>query len=241
MQGPSTILQLREKIETIPLCVLVRGNVSTRENILFVIRLVTGGVFGVASYLLLFGPPIFFGLLSVTLLWFVYFVYVISGVMLLHFIIFRWEAVLAERGRHLSKRFPKYLEYAYTVIVAASLLQIFVFAPRMADYVTWLQGDENYVGNKIKSVAQSYLENECTHRGTADIYEYSPRETKRVPATTYFTAEYCAKLNKIINAPDVIEYVLKSVVTDPAFFIAVVVELNLSDLPSPPDVSQTIK
>jgi hypothetical protein len=161
--------------------------------------LATGAVFGATLYLLLFAPtliPSLFILPPVSLLWLVYLVYTISAVMLLHFIIFRREAALAEEGHHLSKRLPKYLEYAYTVTVAASLVQIFVFTPRMADYVTWLQGDESYVGNQIKLAAQSYLKNECIKSGA--------------------TQEYCVKLRKIVAAPDVTHYIVQSVVIDPA-------------------------
>jgi hypothetical protein len=75
----------------------------------------------------------------------------------------------ARKVGHLPKRIPKYLEYAYTFVVAVSLLQIFVFAPRMYDYVTWLQGDDIYVAHQIKLIAESYLKDECINRGTSAL------------------------------------------------------------------------
>ena len=215
-QAPSCIV---EKIEAPP------ARVAKAKGVKDDLLVPTGIAFAVSVYLLIFGPDLrilhfgpasLSGPLSVTGVVIIYFIYTVSGVVLLHLMIFKREEELAKRGRHLSKKFPKYLEYFYTVIVSVSLAQIFLFTPRMADYVTWLQGDENYIGNQIKNVAQSYLKNECINRSTM---VWNPRkwiEERR--DATYFTDEYCAKLKKIIDARDVTEYVAKSVVDDPAFF-----------------------
>jgi hypothetical protein len=95
------------------------------------------------------------GLIPVTVFCLVYFVYVISTILLCHFIFCGLAKALANGGRSYSaKTIPKYLDYAYILIIAVSLFQIFFFAPHMADYVTWLQGDEPYLANEIKAVAE---------------------------------------------------------------------------------------
>jgi hypothetical protein len=164
-------------------------------------------IFGTTVYLLLSAR------LTVTSLWLVYFIYTISVVLLLHIVIFGSEADLAKKGRHLSKRFPKYLEYAYISVISVSLLQIFVFAPRMADYVTWLQGDEAYLANQIKRIAGSYLNDECINRGTKKHVKTGLEQY----TDFYFTDEYCLKLKKIVEAPDVQNYILNVVTPDEDF------------------------
>ena len=154
---------------------------------------------------------------SVSVLWIVYLVYTIASSLLLHLIIFLAEARLAENGRHLSKRFPKYLEYGYTVTVAASLLQIFIVSPRMADYVTWLNGDEQYLGNIIKRTAQFYLDHHCN--GKSNQQHPSASNVVSSIMAAYFTTEYCNRLKPIIYTPDVAEYVIDKVINDPAFFL----------------------
>ena len=116
----------------------------------------SGVLFCVALYNLVFV------LLSETLLLRVYLAYAFLVLLLSHSIVF----ALKESGRQLSKKIPKYLEYFYTLIVAAGLFQIFVYAPRMADYVIWLWGDKDYIAHQITLVAKSYLQDECINVGT---------------------------------------------------------------------------
>ena len=179
----------------------------------------TALVFIVTAYFLL---PV---LLAPTLLWAVYFAYTIVAVVLFHLIIFGCESVRAQSGRHLSKSVPKYLEYAYTVVVSGSLLQIFVYAPRVADYVTWLQGDETYLVGQIKRVAESYLEDECINRGTRKHVETRFLWIFSENTNFYFTPQYCDKVAKIVHAPDLKEYILSAVVTDREFLDHIIEDL----------------
>jgi len=128
-----------------------------------------------------------FALLSTTLLWITYLGYTISIIFVLHSVMFAIEAEMAERGHHLSRAVPKYLEYAYTAVVAGSLLQIFVYAPRMADYVTWIQGDESYLLNTIKEIAHYNLAHECIDRGTKKYVKTGIF----MRTDFYYTPEYC--------------------------------------------------
>lgn len=170
---------------------------------------------------------LYFGRLSPTLLWLMYFAYAILASLLLHFIIFARENTLAKRGDHLSKRLPKYLEYAYTVVIAVSLLQIFVYAPRVADYVTWLKGDETYVANQIKNVADSYLKDECINLQTKVKVVNHP--WWHLAEHFYFTEDYCEKLTRIANASDIKEYIIKSVVPDRAFVNHIIEDYSYPD------------
>lgn len=147
------------------------------------------------------------------LLGFVYLFYACLVVVFLHIQFFTWSAALSKSGKPLSRNVPKYLEYVYTILVSVSLLQIFAFAPRLADYVSWFHGDEAALVRQIRSVAESQLKNECVNYGTRKIREpYDSAETEY-----FYTPSYCSKLEKIMSVSDTREYILTNVIGDSGF------------------------
>ena len=114
----------------------------------------------------------------------IYFGYAVLTVIFLHSAFFSTAIALKSEGKQLSKRTPKYLEYAYAIIISVSLLQIFFMKPRFIDYMTLVWGDEDSMVLEIKDEAQWHFRN-CS---PPDPFLY----------TTYF----CSELKKIIEAND---------------------------------------
>jgi hypothetical protein len=143
---------------------------------------------------------------------FLYLLYAISWMVFLHSFFFHWAAARAQSGKRLSKSFPKYLEYGYTLVVSVSLMQIFFFSPRVADYVAWSYGDEQHLIASIKNTAKTYVEDDCKTKGTKTVSRWF-----RVPLEYAYTPEYCAKLQRIVDANDPADYVLTAVLPDREF------------------------
>jgi hypothetical protein len=136
--------------------------------------------------------------------------------LLFHFILFAWRAALTTKGLRFPKLATKVLEYSYIFITAFSLLNIFVFAPHMSDYVTWLRGDDTYLANQIKRAADSYLKGECIEGSAKQTITQTIMNFFTNP-NIYVTDEDCRKLQKIVEAPDVKQYILSAVAPDRAF------------------------
>jgi hypothetical protein len=164
-------------------------------------------LFGLSIYLLFSGkvPPPW--------LFVVYLYYASAMMIVLHAIFFLAQAAVESKGKRLSKNIPKYLDYAYTLIICVGLFQIIGSIPRVAEYVVWLQGDETYLANKIKAIAAGYLADECINKST----KREERGFFRVPVDYFYDAQYCGKLKRVVEAPDVREYVEKHVLPDDAF------------------------
>jgi hypothetical protein len=163
-----------------------------------------------------------------------YLIYALVLVVFIHSIFFALEATLAKTDRHLWKTVPKWLEYAYTVVVAMSLFQIFFYGSRMADYVIWRWGDETYLGNQIKLIAEAYLHNECINLGAKSqresVYDIFLNMHVIENVQFYFTPEYCAKLKGIVDASNTQEYILHSVIADRQFVDHIIEEVYPIDM-----------
>ena len=129
-----------------------------------------------------------------------YFAYAVSLIVFLHAAFFFRARVLKDRGKTLDKRVPKYLEYAYAVVISLSLAQIFFLAPRLADYLVFVTGDNEILLNRIRAQAQKHIRDDCGKFG-----QY------------YFTLAYCTKIKEIADAQDLNALLFSSVVDDDAF------------------------
>jgi hypothetical protein len=168
--------------------VLWVAHAPTRRRVWVGVAVVSFVLLCMAMYRLVLVLP------SVNSLSWIYLIYALVFVVFLHSIFFALEAAFAETGRHLWKTVPKWLEYAYTVVVATSLFQIFVYGPRMADYVIWRWGDETYLVTQIKIAAESYVKNECITLGTKseskNVYDIFMNMDVEEIVVFYFTADY---------------------------------------------------
>jgi hypothetical protein len=96
-------------------------------------------------------------------------------------------------------RIPKYLEYAYALILSLGMFQILFVGNEFSDYVKAVVGDDRYITSDIVEVANGNLKKECA---------------KRSP---YFTAEYCSRLAEIVASKDPRTFLIENIVTDEAF------------------------
>jgi hypothetical protein len=110
------------------------GQTDSAEVTQFKGVLYSGTGFVLALLLLIFGPP-------PEWLYVVYFTYVVFAILFFHAICFGLNLWLKRRKYKNRKLLPKYLEYVYAALVSASLAQIFFVAPRVGDYLTFLEGD----------------------------------------------------------------------------------------------------
>jgi hypothetical protein len=133
-------------------------------------------------------------------LYLTYFVFVLSTIICLHAVFFCVAAMAREDGKKLSKRVPKYIEYAYAALISTALAQVFFAAPQFTDYVNAVIGDKKELLVKIKAIVDGHV--------TADCLKQDSR---------FFTDEYCGKMKKIADAENLEEYVLKHVVNDREF------------------------
>ena len=133
-----------------------------------------------------------------------YFIYAISMIGLLHGIFFIANRLLKEAPSVHRRRMPKYLEYAYTAVIAFGLTQVLFSASRIADYVTFVAGNASEITAEIKSVAQGYLDNEC--------------KIKKVR----FTEEFCEKVKKIVEAENLRDYAATVVAQDKEFMTHII-------------------
>jgi hypothetical protein len=101
----------------------------------------------------------------------------------------------------LSKRLPKYLEYAYIVLILVSLLDIINFAPRYYLYLS-TKGDEASLLGQITAMAESQLKDNCG-KGPQHYSSF------RVDTYVDFSPEYCDKLAMLVERNQQKEAVLK--------------------------------
>jgi hypothetical protein len=105
-------------------------------------------------------------------------------------------------GKHLSARLPKFLEYAYSVLIMLGLLQIFVSSPRFLDYITVIGGEEKELLEDIRRDANHHIEVDC-----------------KIKDDKYFTEKFCAQMADIVGAPDLRAYILNAEASD-AYFLS---------------------
>lgn len=155
------------------------------------------GVFSTLAFLLL-GADFLRGRIPVgSELYYRYFGYSLSAVIFFHVIFFGINSLL--QGNKHRKRIPKYLEYAYAIIISMGLAQVFFSAPRIATYIKFISGTEEELSGKIVEAAREHVKTKC------------------VNPDKFLTLEYCTKLRHLADAPVAIDYVLKNVLSDDAF------------------------
>jgi len=117
-----------------------------------------------------------------------YITYVITSVLLIHSLIYALANWLRDRKCNGREKLPKFVEYLYTVIVSASLVQIFFMGPRIADYLAYMSTDEPTLIHEIQVVAQEQVQSVC---GLA-----SPKQL----------AQYCKNVGAIAEGRDVKDF-----------------------------------
>jgi hypothetical protein len=101
----------------------------------------------------------------------------------------------------LSKRLPKYLEYAYIVLILVSLLDIINFGPRYYLYLS-SKGNEASLLDQIAVMAETQVRDNC---GKGELHSSSGR----VNASVYYSDDYCEKLAELVERKQQKEAVLK--------------------------------
>jgi hypothetical protein len=136
---------------------------------------------------------------SIKALYITYLLYAFSVIAALHFQFFLWNAGLKEENKKMSKRVPKYLEYAYALIISIGLLQIFIVTPRFVDYATVIWGDEDQILNDIKTEAL-FQSKSCGKEGLLS-----------------YPKDICVELQGIISSDTLKEHVKSKVVKNVKF------------------------
>jgi hypothetical protein len=161
--------------------------------------LAVAGVFWMAAVgcaiFMLQGPFPFGSALYVT-----YFIFALSTAICLHAVFLCLAAMAREDGKKLSKRVPKYIEYAYAALISTALAQVFFAGPQFTDYVNAVIGDKNDLLVKIKTIVDRHVTVDCLKRDSR-----------------FFTDAYCGKMKKVADAENPEEYILKHVVNDREF------------------------
>jgi len=135
-----------------------------------------------------------------------YFAYVGATVICLHVVFFGVNYIRSTRtGKSFTRRVPRYVEYAYAVIISASLLQVFFASPHFADYISFFAGEETEILARIRNEAKRHVDDECTKIDT-----------------TYYSVPYCNKLRKILEIDDLKSYVYHTLMNDEEFLNHVV-------------------
>jgi hypothetical protein len=106
-------------------------------------------------------------------------------------------------GAGITARAPKYLEYAYTILISLALVQIFLSSPKILEYFE----DANDQFKFLKQEAQKKL-TECR--------QYTAPNGKKDP-NIFYTSDYCQKLEMITTANDFDDVALTKLDNDPDF------------------------
>jgi hypothetical protein len=134
-------------------------------------------------------------------LYWTFLVYTVATIAFAHFLFFLLGRKINPPHRG---RLPRYVEYAYTVIISLGLAQVFFSAPQIASYVRYVGGEESRLVEKIVKQAQAYAQNECK---TNDAN---------------FTSIYCFKVTLIAMASEPRDYITKYILPDQEFLDHVV-------------------
>lgn len=129
-----------------------------------------------------------------------YFIFVLSSIVCLHAGFFGLAALAREEGKKLSKKVPKYIEYAYAALISTALAQVFFAAPQFSEYINVVVGDEQPLLDQIKTVVHKHVDVDCLKRDAK-----------------FFTDDYCAKMKEIADAENLKSYLLETVAKDHDF------------------------
>lgn len=128
-----------------------------------------------------------------------YIAYCLSFILWLHFLAFHLHLDLKASGRKgLSKRSPKYLDYAVTLLLTVGVLQISFADEWLARHIDRLAGSKTELIDKIRSQALRHLSDDCGK-------------------SSYFTQAYCARLLQTSRAPDLATFTQTQLFQDSAF------------------------
>jgi hypothetical protein len=145
------------------------------------------------------GTPTTFSLTMVAIF---YLVYAIGAIATMHAFLWTFVAYRAAKARPISKSYPRYLDYAYAVVMALGFAQILVFSTELARiYNSHLENEQDVV-RTVKDRAQTMVDQDCLK-----------------PRSKYFTDEFCDKIGTIAATPiDQMKHLLLTTfVTDQAF------------------------
>ena len=120
----------------------------------------------------------------------------------------------------MSKRLPKYIEYANVVILMFGLLQIATAAPVYRLYLTSLWGTETQVAQKISALTKSQITDNCG-KG-----QQSTRAGTSLWITDYPEA-YCKKLQSL-SVPNNMDKIL-ALANDSDFLTQIITRVETSD------------
>jgi len=113
------------------------------------------------------------------MLYLTYIAFALASIVSLHSGFFYYATFLKSEGKSLSKRVPKYIEYAYALLISVALLQVFVSMPQFASFIDYVAGDERALLDAIDLQVKVHL-----------------RDCKKIDAR-FFTRGYCDKIDKI--------------------------------------------
>jgi hypothetical protein len=128
-----------------------------------------------------------------------YFGYVVAALVFVHSAFFFANLELKEiGGKGLSKNVPRYLDHVVTALIAIGLVQIFFSEDIFAKYIEQISGTKPEIAMSIKQKAAAHLKDDCKNKEA-------------------FTVDYCKKLDAIVKAQNIDEYVSKTVSKDSEF------------------------
>lgn len=144
-----------------------------------------------------------------------YIAYVVSAAVFFHAVFFT-----INRIKRLTTSAPRYLEYAYSIVILASILQIFNAAPKISNYLSYMNWDEAAMQKAEKDViadiretAKRNVSNECITYGTRTValwWIFFER-------TYHYTPEYCEQLKNIAEASQPEKYIEEHVINNKEF------------------------
>lgn len=166
----------------------------TRKNVLGMIAMFSCVVLVITlSKLLLQGFPSrqFF---TVT-----YFGYAAAAVVFVHAAFFFVNLEHKEvRGKGLSKSVPRHLDHVVTTLIAIGLIQIFFSEDIFAKYIEEVSGTKPEIATNIVQKATAHLKEDCGSKSE-------------------FTVAYCRKLDSILKAQNIDDYILMTLSKDTEF------------------------
>lgn len=128
-----------------------------------------------------------------------YFGYSAAAVVFVHAAFFFANFELREiRGKGLSKNVPRYLDHVITTLIAIGLIQIFFSEDIFAKYIEEVSGTKPEIATNIVRKAAAHLKEDCGNKEG-------------------FTVAYCKKLDAILKAQNVNDYILTTLSKDTEF------------------------
>lgn len=120
-----------------------------------------------------------------------YAIFTVATILGMHFVAFIFPWAL---GIQPSRRVPRYLDYAYLLILALGLFEVAGFSSRYYLYLTSMWGTEDQIASRVLTLAESQIEESCGKKrdemvGVAPAWESG------------YTEDYCTQLKKLAASP----------------------------------------